>query len=109
MRRPPSDADVPEHAQLGVYQLLLRENGERTGGAALVQLRVGEKGEPTAPKVQVQAALPDERPTWVELELGEAAALLRREDFPARPNRGCTFCAYQRICPAQAAGEQVVP
>ena len=55
MRYPVAQKDIPEHGQLGVYQLLLREGGMATadperadepaaavevGGAALVQLRV---------------------------------------------------------------------
>lgn len=109
MKHPPADSSVPEHAQLGVYQLLLRDSGETTGGAALVQLRVPAEAGSSAPKVQLQGPLPDERPTWVELELGEAAELLRTEAFPARPNRNCAFCGYRLVCPGQARGEQVLP
>ncbi|MDO9484849.1 MAG: ATP-dependent DNA helicase [Actinomycetota bacterium] len=108
MKNPPPDKDVPEHAQLGMYQLLLRENGAEVGGAALVQLRVGSRSDPEAPKVQLQPPLDGPSPTWIELELGEAAELLRSERFEARPNDYCKFCAYQTICPTQGAGEQVV-
>ncbi|MDO8732786.1 MAG: ATP-dependent DNA helicase [Actinomycetota bacterium] len=108
MKRPPADSDVPEHAQLGMYQLLLRENGAEVGGAALVQLRKGTTADPESPKVQLQAALDSQSPTWIELELGEAAELLRSERFEARVNKFCDFCTYRSICPAQAAGEQVI-
>ena len=108
MKRPPSDKDVPEHAQLGMYQLLLRENGAQVGGAALVQLRKGSSADPEAPKVQLQPPLDGPSPTWIELELGEAAQLLRSERFEARVNEHCGFCAYQSVCPTRAAGEQVI-
>ena len=101
--------DVPEHGQLGVYQLLLREGGDPVGGAALVQLRVDEgKGSGEA-KVQFQPALPDERPTWVEERLGEAAQILRTEGFVATVGPACSYCTFRSTCPAQATGEQVVP
>ncbi|HBJ72676.1 MAG TPA: DNA helicase UvrD [Actinobacteria bacterium] len=108
MKRPPADKDVPEHAQLGMYQLLLRENGAELGGAALVQLRTGTTADPDAPKVQLQPPLDAQSPTWIEVELGQAAALLRNEQFEARVNGFCDFCAYRSICPTQTSGAQVI-
>jgi superfamily I DNA/RNA helicase/RecB family exonuclease len=119
MRRPVADKDIPEHGQLGVYQLLLRAGGLRdddgepmpveVGGAALVQLRVdAAKASPNEPKVQFQAALEPQQPTWVEVRLGEAAEILRTERFQAAPGAGCRYCAYRSSCPAQPEGEQVV-
>ena len=108
IRKPASDTTLPSHAQLGVYQLLLRENGAQVGGAALVQLRVPAAAGASDPKVQFQEPLGSESPTWVEIELGEAAELLRGEGFVAKPNSGCRFCAYQLVCPSQRQGEQVV-
>ncbi|MDD2859139.1 MAG: PD-(D/E)XK nuclease family protein, partial [Candidatus Nanopelagicales bacterium] len=109
MKRPPSGTEIPTHAQLGVYQLLLRAGGAEVGGAALVQLRKGAAGHPDEPVVQFQAPLEAEHPTWIELELGAAAQLLREERFEARTSRSCTFCSYQSACPAQARGRQVLP
>jgi RecB family exonuclease len=108
IRKPASDTTLPSHAQLGVYQLLLRENGAEVGGAALVQLRVPATAGASDPKVQFQEPLGPESPTWVEIELGEAAELLRGEGFVAKPNSGCRFCAYRLVCPSQRQGEQVV-
>ena len=59
--------------------------------------------------MQLQPALPDDQPTWVEVQLDEAADVLRREAFEARPNPGCRICAYRMLCPTQAQGTQVVP
>lgn len=109
MKHPPRAADLPTHAQLGVYQLLLRASGAEVGGAALVQLRASERGHPEAPLVQFQEPLEDAAPTWIEVELGAAAQLLREERFEARAGTSCTFCSYQPACPAQPRGTQVVP
>ena len=109
MRYPPADRDIPTHAQLGVYQLLLHEAGHEVGGAALVQLRVADGKDSPDPKVQVQPALDGDRPTWVEVQLGRAAQTLRREEFWARPNPDCRMCAYRLVCPAQSQGQELVP
>ena len=108
MKKPPGEKEIPEHAQLGVYQLLLREAGYEVGGAALVQLRADEKGSAEFPKVQKQEALPEESPTWIELKLGDAAQILRDEAFDARENDLCQFCAYRTSCPTQKQGKQVL-
>ncbi|MDQ5974424.1 MAG: hypothetical protein QG661_1633, partial [Actinomycetota bacterium] len=110
----------PEHGQLGVYQLLLRDGGltathdengepEEVGGAALVQLRVPASKGSADPKVQFQEALGDEQPTWVEVKLGEAAHTLRSETFVATVGPACRYCSYRSSCPAQPQGEQVTP
>lgn len=109
MRTPPAERDLPAHAQLGVYQLLLQQEGHDVGGAALVQLRVPASRDSSAPKVQEQPPLGDERPTWVEVQLGEAAEVLRREEFLARPGSACRHCAYQRVCPAKPDGQPLGP
>ncbi len=112
------DREIPEHGQLGVYQLMLREggltatpevNGEpaEVGGAALVQLRLPAGKGSADPKVQFQPALPQEWPTWVELKLADAARVLRTEDFTATAGPACRFCAFKTSCPAWAAGEPV--
>ena len=120
MRRGVNDKDIPEHGQLGVYQLILREggltatseeNGEpaEVGGAALVQLRVPAAKGSADPKVQFQEALGTQEPTWVEVRLGSAAHVLRAERFDASPGPACSYCAYKTACPAQPLGEQVKP
>lgn len=123
MRHPVPTKDIPEHGQLGVYQLLLREAGldgqaavaesgepgVPVGGAALVQLRVDESSSEGQARVQFQEALPEERPTWVEVRLGQAAELLRAEAFVATVGQACTYCAYASACPAKPRGRQVTP
>jgi len=120
MRNGVPGRDIPEHGQLGVYQLMLREggltatpeaNGEpaEVGGAALVQLRLPAAKGAEDPKVQFQEALPPEWPTWVEVKLGAAARTLRTEEFTASVGPACRYCAFKTSCPAWPAGEPVAP
>jgi RecB family exonuclease len=128
--------DIPEHGQLGIYQLLLQrgedpsvaeESGEapepaalsevetdparETGGAALVQLRIDEGRGSTQARVQFQEPLvPDDSGrTWIESRLGEAVEVLRAADVVATAGPACTYCAYARTCPAQPEGTPVIP
>jgi superfamily I DNA/RNA helicase/RecB family exonuclease len=124
MRYPVPQKDIPQHGQLGVYQLLLREGGMEVpdvqtegqaepavvvGGAALVQLRVDAGKGSSEPKVQFQEALGADEPTWVEVKLGDAAHIIRTEQFVASPGPSCSYCAYKTSCPAKTQGEQVLP
>ena len=109
MRTPPTAAEIPAHGQLGVYQLLLRESGHDSGGAGLVQLRVNAPRSATLePKVQMQDALPDDSPTWIELKLAEAATTVRDEAFKARAGSACRYCDFATICPTKTRGAQVI-
>jgi len=114
MKYPPANKEIPEHAQLGVYQLFVRENGidghpeGGVGGAGLVQLRSAASSTSDGPKVQMQEPLTGEPPTWVEIKLGEAAEIIRSETFEARRNQHCDRCAYRSACPAQPEGLPVI-
>jgi superfamily I DNA/RNA helicase/RecB family exonuclease len=134
MRTAVPTGDIPEHGQLGVYQLLL-QHGDVTvidpdtatvtlparprevGGAALVQLRLDAGRGSTAAKVQFQEALPttdssgpaSPDPTWVEIRLGAAAEVLRSDTIRATVGPGCNHCSYATACPAQPEGAPVVP
>jgi superfamily I DNA/RNA helicase/RecB family exonuclease len=103
----PTQAEIAEHPQLGLYQLAV-ENGAveghtESGGAELWQLRqelgggmrvqAQEVPEPDADGVRV-----------IDRQLMEAAARLRSEEFPARPGPHCDHCAFERFCPARTAG-----
>lgn len=109
----PTGPEVQRHSQLGLYQLAvdhgaadehLREAGMEgpgvSGGAELVQLRLGE----VLPKVQHQPPAADDGPRLVEQQLAAAAAALRAEEFVARPGSHCDRCAFQAICPTKASG-----
>ena len=108
VKNPPSKAEITENGQLGIYQLLLRDQQdfEVTAdfsqqetipvGAALVQLRV----DASEAKVQPQEAINfSETPTWIEVKLGQAAEIIRTEAFFPRVNPSCRYCSYKSVCP----------
>ena len=118
--------DLPEHPQMGVYQLAVREGaldsvpepvrdslglppvGEplQLAGAELVLLRL-TRGD--SPQVQQQRAIGD-GVTWVDLALTEADQVVRTETFPARPNPStCRTCDVKVACPAYDEGREVLP
>jgi hypothetical protein len=112
MKNPPPDSKVPEHGQLGVYQLLVERDPPAdldtavSGGAALVQLREGTVDG--FPKVQFQAPITDD-PTWIVDRLGEAASILRREEFTPRVGKHCDYCAFKASCPTKPISDDLVP
>ena len=108
VKNPPSKAEITENGQLGIYQLLLRDQQdcEVTAdfsqqetipvGAALVQLRV----DASEARVQPQEAINfSETPTWIEVKLGQAAEIIRTEAFFPRVNPSCRYCSYKSVCP----------
>lgn len=112
MRNAVPTGKIPEHGQLGVYQLLLadqqppeREHADLIAqgdlpGAALVQLRV--EGDTGKPKIQSQSAIDfRQSPTWIELKLGEAADIIRNETFFPIEGEECRYCSYHAVCPAK--------
>jgi superfamily I DNA/RNA helicase/RecB family exonuclease len=106
---PPTGPEVERHSQLGLYQLAV-DNGaadglvgkpSSSGGAELVQLRIGD----ALPKVQLQPPPPAGRGVrLIEEQLMQATASLRAEEFVARPGAHCDRCSFQPICPDKAAG-----
>lgn len=108
----PTKNEVSEHGQLGLYQVLLREEWPEAidvGGAALVQLRTDTGVQDPSPKEQVQAALPSgDQTTWIDIALGEAAHLVRSEFIAARVGKQCEHCAFVDICPARTSQVSVI-
>ena len=104
----PAGPEVERHSQLGLYQRAV-DNGAAdelvgrpaaSGGAELVQLRLGDG----LPKVQHQAPASGDGPRLVELQLSQATAALRAEEFAARPGTHCERCTFWAVCPAKASG-----
>ena len=110
----PTHRDVQRNAQLGVYQVALREGGAEgvapgvrdTGGAALVQLGTDTRKV----SVQRQPALEaDPEPDWAHTLLQTVAAGMAADGFEARGGQHCRMCAVKRSCPLQVEGRQVQP
>ena len=105
---PPTGPEVERHSQLGLYQLAVDHGAAdelvghpvTSGGAELVQLRIGDD----LPKVQQQSPPVPGQPRLVEEQLELAVAALRAEEFVARPGSHCERCGFQAICPTKAAG-----
>ncbi|MGC4111175.1 MAG: ATP-dependent DNA helicase [Nocardioides sp.] len=103
----PTQAQIAEHPQLGLYQLAV-ENGalaehRETGGAELWQLRQEVGGGMRVQAQDVQTPGSD-GVRIIDRQLMEAAHRLRTEEFPARPGVHCDYCAFERYCPARTAG-----
>jgi RecB family exonuclease len=111
----PTAREVERNAQLGVYQVAVREGGAadvapggeaRTGGAQLVQLGT----ETRKAGVQRQPPLDaDPEPDWAHTLLLTVAAGMGAEAFEARSGPHCRMCAVKRSCPLQVEGRQVQP
>ncbi|XCM84106.1 ATP-dependent DNA helicase [Kitasatospora sp. HUAS MG31] len=113
----PTEKSLPEHKQLAVYQLAVR-NGALdglpgfpggpavSGGAELVHLREPAKGEPDTPKVQQQG--PPEGEPWIENLLAEAAGQVLAERFLPTAGDGCGRCGFRSSCSAQRDGRQLI-
>ncbi|MFD9124850.1 ATP-dependent helicase [Kitasatospora sp. NPDC059571] len=112
----PTEKSLPEHKQLAVYQLAVRNGAldglpgvgadTASGGAELVHLREPGKTDKEAPKVQQQAP-PDGEP-WIENLLADAAGRVLAERFVPTQNDGCTRCAFRSSCSAQRDGRQLI-
>ena len=104
----PRDADVPQHAQLGTYQLAI-ENGAfgggpgQAGGALLVQL-----GAPGRSVEQWQPPLAtSDDPEWARRAVDHVATRMRGHEFSALENSRCHICPVRTCCPLQVQGRQV--
>jgi superfamily I DNA/RNA helicase/RecB family exonuclease len=99
--------EVDSHPQLAAYQFAVESGafgeGERTGGARLVQLAAAGK-DPE----QRQAPLPETGdPDWIRGEIARVAARLRGTEFTATVHSGCGHCDLQLCCPLYPGGRQV--
>lgn len=102
-------AELPEHPQLGAYQVAVEEGafpeGEMSGGAALVQLGTTHKEA----KEQPQAALRDsENPGWAHAMVHRTADTMAASTFVAKANDSCRVCPVRTSCPVSGKGRQVV-
>ncbi|HJR39673.1 MAG TPA: ATP-dependent DNA helicase [Nocardioidaceae bacterium] len=110
-KNPSSKDKLLNHAQLGLYQLAVDHGaaqelagpGARSGGAELVQLRIDDKG---MPKVQPQG--PQEPGAdghkLAEVQLMNAARVIRSEELTATENDYCEYCSFHSMCPVKGSG-----
>ena len=109
----PSRAELAEHPQLGLYQLVVRHGAAAAlagdappAGAELVQLRQESKG---VTKVQQQAAPQPDVPFFAVEQLRRSVHTLAHEEVAAtEATGGCGYCAFTRVCPAHDAGASIL-
>ena len=107
----PKDDDVPQHAQLGAYQLAVVEgafddvaDGVRlSGGAELVQIGGTQKKA----AVQRQDPLTDGDESWAHELVRRCADGMAGAVFDAVDNELCRVCPVRTSCPVQREGRQV--
>ncbi|MCW2529427.1 MAG: putative ATP-dependent helicase [Pseudonocardiales bacterium] len=105
---PATSAELPQHPQLGAYQLAVllgafgEEESRRSGGARLVQLGISRKD----PEQSQPPMLDLDDAEWIRGMVGDVARLQRGHRFDAKVNQYCMVCAVKRLCPAQN-GRQV--
>jgi len=110
-KNPSSKDKVASHPQLGLYQLAVDHGAltgfasadARSGGAELVQLRIDDKG---LPKVQSQGLQePDAQGhRLAQVQLMNAARVIRSEQLTAIENSYCEYCSFQSMCPIKGSG-----
>ena len=101
----PNAKALPQHPQLGAYQLAVQlggfPEGDVAGGARLVQL-AASGGQ------QVQGPLAEaDEPGWIDEALGRMAARLRGTEFTALVGAHCKTCDVLACCPLVPGGQQV--
>ncbi|MDP9396695.1 MAG: PD-(D/E)XK nuclease family protein [Actinomycetota bacterium] len=108
------EEDLPEHPQLGAYQLAVTagafgdEVPRRPGGAELVQLGKGcLSGEARPQRQKPLDGAPD--PTWAEQLVLRVAEGMAGAAFRAMDNKQCHSCPARTSCPVQDDGRQVSP
>ena len=110
-KTPPRTDDLPQHAQLGAYQLAVVEgafddiaDGVRaTGGAELIQLGSTRK----TPGVQRQEPLTAGDDSWAHEMVRRCADGMAGAVFDAVDNELCRVCPVRTSCPVQREGRQV--
>ncbi|HYN65607.1 MAG TPA: ATP-dependent DNA helicase [Ornithinibacter sp.] len=107
----PTLDEVRRHGQLGAYQLAVEEgalvqHGERSGGAALLQL--GRAAAAKSTTLQLQQPLEtDDQPTWARDLVDEVADGMAGAVFAATPGSQCGTCQVKDSCPAYAEGRRL--
>jgi superfamily I DNA/RNA helicase/RecB family exonuclease len=111
MRTPPTGPEVNDHLQLSTYRMLVGRSErftEPVGAAELIQLRVPQRTGSPEPKVQRQQAT-DQNDGVLQSALEHAVSVITADEYPATPGPACRYCPFTLTCPAQPAGQEVIP
>lgn len=123
-RKPKKSAELVTDVQLALYSYLIANgtylkdgepsqltSGQVVSGAALIQLRNGEKDNADVPMVQRVVADQHDASSEVPLteRLGAAALVVLDEKYEARyDDQTCKRCPVRTLCPATPEGKQVL-
>jgi RecB family exonuclease len=101
-----------EHGSFESEGVMTQRSAEQeVAGAALVQLRVGEKDNADIALVQKVSPQTHDENSQIPLEqrLGQAALVVLDERYEARyEKQKCSMCAVRMLCPATPEGKQVL-
>lgn len=116
--------DLQVDVQLALYSYLMEHGSfesegvmtqlgadQKVAGAALVQLRVGEKDNSDIALVQKVSPNTHDENSQIPLEqrVGTAALVVLDEQYEARyEKQKCSMCAVRMLCPATPEGKQVL-
>ncbi|WP_020525312.1 ATP-dependent helicase [Catelliglobosispora koreensis] len=102
-------SELPEHPQLGAYQVAVEEGafdeGDVSGGAALVQLGTTHKDAKEQSQIPLRQA---EDPRWAHEMVYRTADTMAASTFAAKANDSCRVCPVKSSCPVSGKGRQVV-
>lgn len=102
-------SELPEHPQLGAYQVAVEEGafaeGDVSGGAALVQLGTTHKEAKEQAQVPLQSS---EDPQWAHAMVHRTADTMAASTFVAKANDSCRVCPVRSSCPISGKGRQVI-
>ncbi|AKU19139.1 ATP-dependent helicase [Luteipulveratus mongoliensis] len=106
----PTKDKLVEHPQLGAYQVAVAEGafeeGDVSGGAALVQL--GKAGLKNSADVQAQPAIePGDETSWAHEVVRATADGMGAATFVATVGDRCGVCPVRRSCPLQPEGQVI--
>ena len=87
---------LPQNPQLLAYQLAVRNEGKRPGGAGLLELR-----RPKTNQLGKQDALGDAAAEQTTEEFTQLAEGLSGSTYPAVEGGACYYCEFKSVCPAQ--------
>jgi RecB family exonuclease len=101
-------AELPEHPQLGAYQVAVEEGafdeGDISGGASLVQLGTTHKDAKEQGQDPLRAT---EDPRWAHAMVHRTADTIAASTFVAKANDSCRICPVRSSCPVSGKGRQV--
>lgn len=115
-RKAPTRAELAEHVQLGLYQLVAAQGAfdriapgvSAVAPPALLLLRLDAAGLPKLCEQSTLSVAPELEgeplvvgPTWIHDRIAAAAEVIASGHYAARKGRACDHCSFRASCPTQ--------